>query len=887
MRRVPGSQGPRVPGGFIERLAAACVPAGEREFVLGDLEEQAARRLREAGRVRARLWVVRQVAALAWHRATGWRHRGAVTSRKGDSLMRQILQDLRHATRLLVRQPSYALVAILSLALAIGANGLVYGLVDSLVLNPFAFPDPDRLVSVGSAFPRLNEPEGFIEQHSPAEVADVRRAATLRNLTAFDIGNRAVSNGTQADRVLTALLMDDPFPALGRPPALGRGFTAAELAPGGPPVAIISHRVWRDLYGADPAIVGRVVPVNSEPRQIVGVMDAGTSLLGTDLWVPWGLDPGQVPRNRRQFTMVARLAPDATLAEANAELRAIAGRVTSDFAGAFPEYQGWRLRVVPWAEAVTGQARGLVGLLLVAGAFVLLVACANLSSLMLARLSARRREIAVRYALGAGGWQVTRLLLVESLILAATAGALGIALARVTMSAIPSLLPRQVLSAISAPSMNLRAIAYSLAVALGAALLTTLMPAWQARRAHPQAALREAATGGPGGRQRLRRALVVAELTLAVVLLVGAGQMLSSFARLQRADPGFRMDGVATMRLTLAWERYGQDDAATRFFDALVDRIGALPGVTAAAAAAQFPPAESFRTRFRVAGVPAEGEAIPTAFVNPITPDYFDVLGIPLRHGRGLTAADRAGAPEVAVVNEAFMRRYLDGRPEGRLLVGNGETPVEIVGVVADARNASLLRPAEPEIFGTIDQVGQSNQYFLLVRTTGAPGAIVGSVRRVLAEMDPDQPLYLVQSMEDAVAGVLFPQRVALVLVGVFAIGAVVISAIGVYGVVAFYVASRRREIGIRMALGATARGVTRLVVGHTAWLLVTGAGLGLAGGVAAARAAGALLYESPAVDPLAIAGVAGVLLVVGLLASWLPARRAMHLDPARVLRND
>lgn len=868
-------------------LASGMAVGREREFVLGDIDEAFTDRAGRHGRHAATRWYWRQVTGLAVRRLARRRAARPAVRHKGDSIMRATLQDLGYAVRLLSRQPSYAAVAILSLALAIGANGLVYGLVDTMVLNPFQFPEPDRLVSIGSAFPKLNQPEGFIEQHSTLEVEDFRRAETLRPFASFDIGNRAISNGNQAERLLTALVLDDPLPALGRPAHLGRGFTADELAPGGPPVAIVSHRIWRGLFSSDAGIVGRVVQVNSEPRTVVGVMDSGTSLLGTDMWIPWGGDPLLVPRNRRQFTVVARLAPGRTLDDANAELRTIAGRTTTEHAARFPEYEGWRLRAVPWAEAVTGQARGFVGLLLGAGVLVLLVACANLSSLMLARLSGRRREIAVRYALGAGGWQVTRLLLFESLLLASAAGVLGAVVAYVAMGPLSALMPDRVVSALTTPAINTRALLYCAAAAIAAALITTLVPAWQARRADTHQALRESGAGAGGGRQRLRRTLVVAELALAVVLLIGAGQMLVSFARVQQSDAGFDMQGVATMRLTLAAERYGQADLSNRFFNELVNRVAALPGVTAAAAASQFPPAENFRIQFTVVGREISAETIPTAFVNTITPGYFEVLGIPLRHGRLLGPGDRDGAPMAALVNEAFVRRFLDGRPEGRLLVGRNQDPVEIVGVVGDARNRSMLRPADPEMFATIDQVGGSNQYFVLARTTGDPDLVVAPIRKVLSELDPDQPLYAIQSMETAVAGALFPQRVSLVLVGVFAVGAMLVAALGVYGVVAFFVASRTREIGIRVALGATAGRITRVIVGQTMWLLVAGAVLGVAGGAYVASLASRLLYESPAVDVSAVAGVLGVLVFVGLLASWFPSRRAHRVDPIRALRID
>jgi putative ABC transport system permease protein len=762
-------------------------------------------------------------------------------------------------------------------------------MVDSIVLQPFALPDPQRLVSVGSTFPKLDGDEGFIEQHSTLEIEDLRAARSLVNVTAFDIGNRAISNGTTAIRALTALVIDDPLPALGFRAKLGRGFTAAELAPGGPSVVMLSHRLWMSMFGGDAGIVGRTVRVNSVPREVIGVADERAMLLGTDLWIPWGANPIAQPRNQRQFTVIARLAANASIGDANAELAAIAGRTIATYQKQFPEYEGWRLRAVPWAEAVTGQARGPANILLIAGLAVMLIASANLVNLMLVRLSARRREIAVRYALGAGRWQVTRLMLIESALIAFAACALGLVLASMALGPMTAFLPVQVTALGVTPAINLRVVLYCAAFAVASALLVALVPAWQARGASSQPSLRDG-TAGAGSKQRLRQTLVVVELTLAIVLLVGAGQMLASFARLQRTDPGFDMTRIATMRLTLAWERYGQNDAATTFFEELVDRIDALPDVTAVAATTQFPPQEVFTQPFRVVSDVASGGAPTLASANAtvVTPGYFDVIGLKATRGRLLTRADRAGAPLAVVVNEAFVRKFLDGEPEGRLRIGPTDRSVEaeIVGVVNDARNNSMLKDAQPEMFMTVAQAGNgSNQYFLIARTAGDPASATGSIRQTLAAMDSDQPLYMVQSMEEAVAGSLFAQRVSLLLVGVFAVGSLVIAGVGVFGIVSYWVATRSKEIGIRMALGATGREVARLIVGQATTLLGVAAVLGLAGGVLLARAVGTLLYDSARVDPIAIAGVVVLLVGVGLAASYWPSRRAVRVDPVKVLR--
>jgi predicted permease len=521
-------------------------------------------------------------------------------------------------------------------------------------------------------------------------------------------------------------------------------------------------------------------------------------------------------------------------------------------------------------------------MLLAAGLLVMLIACANLTGLMLARLNARRREIAVRYALGAGGWQVLRLLLAESLTIAAAATALGLALADVGLRLTPSLLPTFVVNLGPVAAVDLRVVAYCAAIALAAAAFTAVLPAWQARRTAPQQSLRDGGTS-TRARQRTRSVLVVAELALAVVLILGAGLLLRSYARIQQVDPGFDPSNLLTMRVTVAQETYDAD-GTRRFFQELTDRLRALPDVNASAATSQLPPQLSFFTQFRVDGAPRETETLPSAGITSVTPGLFEVWGVEIRSGRDLGTTDRAGAPSVAVVNEAFTRRFLDGRQTARIIVGDNRT-IDVVGVVADVRNDTLLRPARPEIFVPHAQSGLNNQLFLAIRTRTDPMAVLPSVRQTLADLDPDQPPYIIQTMEEAMASSVSQQRVSLAVVGVFAVVALLVAGIGVYGVVAYWVSARSREIGIRLALGATKRQVARLVVGQTTRLVAIGAVLGLAGGIVAGRAAESLLFETRATDPLALAAVAALLALVGTVAAWLPSRRATRTDPVAVLR--
>ncbi len=867
-------------------LAEWATPPALREHVLGDLNEQFQIKTTQLGAPAAGRWFWRQALASVWH----WPIRSVTTlpsTPLQESSMSALLHDARFAARQLLRHPSYLAAGVLSLTLAIAANGVVFGLVNGLILNPFNYPESSTLVSIGSAFPTLGRDRNFIEQHSPPDVDDFAAIPVIERLGAFDLGNRVLSDGEMSERLFTALVLRDPIPALGQPMTLGRGFTAEELAPGGPEVAILSHRIWVRAFGADPAIIGKTVRVTSTPTTVVGVLGAGSPLLGTDLWIPWGGDPSLMPRNNRPFTVVARLTPGASIADVDTALATISARARTTVAPEYPEYEDWRLSAAPWSEAVTGDQSLAAGLLLAVGVVVLLVACVNIASLLMARLTSRQRELAVRRALGASAWRISRLLVMESLIVAAIAAVMGIVLTRAALLALPGLLPEPIARIGFEFSMNTAAVVYCLLAGLVATGLTVAVPAWQTRGA-AAASLADTsrAVAGPG-RQYWRRALIVTELALAVTLLVTAGLFVRSYGNIARIDPGFDPSGVLTMRLTIDPRVYPGDEAAA-FFSDLTSRLAAIPGVTAAAAVNQMPTTARFDTTFSVEGQPTAGDVLPNALLTIGSPNLFDMWRTPLRSGRGLTDADGANAPPVAVVNEAFSRRYLDGASGGHLRVGPGQTLVEVVGVVANVSNQSLIGPVRPEIYATMEQAGQgNNQYYLMVRSAGDPAAPLPAIRGTLAEMDPDQPLYYIQTMDEVMATGVFPQRLAMLLVGVFALGAIGLAIVGVYGLISNWVASRRQEIGIRLALGGNSLQVAGLVVGQAARLIATGSIIGLAGGIAVGSAASSLLFATPPADPWTLATVVVLLGLAGLLAAVLPARRAMVVDPIEVLRSE
>jgi predicted permease len=801
--------------------------------------------------------------------------------------MDTVFQDIRYALRSFARRPGFTAV---SLALGIGGNSVIYGLVDGFVLRPFPYPDPDRLISVGVSFPKVSSDVGYVEVLSLAEYADIRTATSFAATAAFDLGNRTISDGQVAERVFTGLLMDDLFPVIGMKPALGRGFTRDEMAPNAPPVAIISHRLWQTRFGSAPSIVNRAIRIGGMSATVVGVMPQGLLLIGTDLWIPWGGDPSRVPRNVRQFSVLARLAPGVTLTQANTELATIAGRVEQTEKAAFKEYEGWRLAATPWAAALMKDLRPAAFLLLGAVGLVLLIACANLTNLMLARSTSRARELAVRLALGAARWRLVRHLLTESILLALAGGVAGVFIAHIGLKGAGALIPSQLESLDLQAGLNVRVLVWSLGLTLAAGVLVGVLPGLHATRTDPHESLKADGRGGAGRTgSRARAVLVVAEIALSVVLLLGAGLLMRSFLNVHAVESGYEPRGVLTMRLTLPRERY-PGEAANAFFDRLLERLAAVPGVRSVAAASQYPPMATFDTQFAVERQQAPEGTIPTALITVTTPGLFDALRVPLRSGRIFSATDRLDTPPVVMVNQAFASRYFAGVDAigQRLAIGSpkpGRPWATVVGVVADYRNGGATRAIRPEIYMPVRQQNVWNQLFVLVRGEGAPAALLPSVRRAIREIDPEQPIYAVQTLEEAVAQSSFQQRIAALLLSIFAGVALVMAAVGIFGVMSYSVSARTQEMGVRLAFGAQRRDVVWLVISHVLKLAGVGLIIGVALLLAGRQAIAGLLFGVEAADATTIVSVTLVLALVAVIAAWVPAFRASRVDPIEALR--
>ncbi|NKB89009.1 MAG: FtsX-like permease family protein [Acidobacteria bacterium] len=808
-----------------------------------------------------------------------------------------LLQDVRYGIRTLWHRPWFSLAVIATLALGIGANTLIYSTVDAVILNPFDMPDPDQVVMIGTEYPRLAQPLQFFEVLSGPEYTDiVDGASTLSHAAGFDLGNRQVMGGDVPQNVFTAFWWIDPLPTLALQPVVGRSFNTAEIAER-EPVAMLSERVWLNRFAGDEDVVGTTIRIDDDPYTLIGVFPNEANIYGTDLWMPMYFPAAELPRGqRRQFNAIGRLDDDVSLADLNAELEGIARRTELEFGDELPEYSGWRIRALTYTDAQVSTMKPAGVILLGAVGFVLLLVCANVASLLLSRSASRQREISVRIALGAGRLRVLRQLMSESLVLAVVGASLGIVFAWFGLEWLQANVPSNLLPTTRGLSINSNVLGYTAIITVASAILFGLAPALHATRVDLQRTLGSGVAGGGGARKLLHSVFVAVEVALALVLLTGASLFMTSLWRLQQVDLGFAPDNVLTMRLTLPWSKY-EGDGIAEFFNELIERSEAIPGVTSAAAVSQRPP-NGFSTRqFSLPGTVVENDSeLPNALLTIASHTYFDTLGVPITRGRAFNQLDRGGATLVAVINETFAQRHLERSGEEvigqRIKLGRMEDPelpwLEVVGVVDDMRNGGLQNATQPEIFVSLDQVGGVfNQLFMVIRTDRSPLAALPAVREAVAGMDPDQPIYAIGTMRDVMMSGFAIEAFAMVLLAAFGVTALILAASGIFGVVAYGVSQRSREIGVRMALGAGGTQVRQLIVRQAALPIGIGALVGLGMSIALGVAATGFLSEVGSFEPLALIGVGTVLTLVALSASYLPARRASRVDPVRALRAD
>ncbi len=819
----------------------------------------------------------------------------AVRDRRRLPFFETAWRDLRFAARSLAKNPGFAAVTIATLALGIGANTAIFTVVHAVLLERLPFHEPGRLVAVWE--------ENFQRPGRKNVVAPFNylrwqeRDTPFASMAAFYDYRVNLTGEGPPEQLVAGFVMPGFFTTLGVAPMLGRAFTPDEGPDGKDQVVMLGHGLWQRRFGGDPAIVGKTIRLDGKPVSVIGVMPPRFGLFlktGTlagrpaELWAPMAFTEKGAQRSGRYASAIARLKPGETLESARTRMSAIASALAAEF----PDRDaGWSVQLIPLHAEVAGELRTTLLVLSGAVGFVLLIACANVAGLLLARGTSRVREMAVRTALGAGRGRILSQLLTENLLLALLGGALGLLLARWGVALLVALSPAD-LTGLALVKLSPSVLAFTFVLSVLTAVVSGLVPALAGSRSDVQESLKDGArTGGPGVRTRtLRKAFVVSEVALAVVLLVSAGLMLKSLDALGRVDPGFERESVLTGRVALTDDRYNEDPVAMRFFAEAVEQAGRLPGVREAGVVSFLPfTGLAAATDFTIVGrpVPPPSEELTTE-VRVCDNGYFRAMRIPLSRGRVFTDREMREKSDVVLVSDAFARLYFSGEdPIGQKLVVDmmeDPPPTEIIGVVGDVKHAGLAAEARPMVYWPHPQLVYGAMT-LVLRTDSDPGAVAPMLVRTVQELDKDQPVSDLRTMEQWIGASLARERFASMLLLLFAGLALVLAAIGIYGVMSYVVGQRTTEMGIRAALGASAGDIRRLILRDGARLLLAGLTIGAPLALAGSRALKSLLYETPGADPVTFAVVLGVLAAAALLASYLPARRAAQVAPAEALR--
>ncbi|NOT07292.1 MAG: ABC transporter permease [Gemmatimonadales bacterium] len=803
-----------------------------------------------------------------------------------------VMRDLKYGVRALLRNPGFATAAMVALALGIGASVAIFSVVNGVLLRPLPYAEPERLVVV------LHHGTDPV---SPANFADWRRLnSTFERMGAAEYWTPNLTGEEAPESVLALRITGDVLPLLGVRPALGRLFLPEEEDPGRDRAVVLSDGLWHRRFAGDSGVVGRTVALNGEPYTVVGVMPAGFGFApfwatGAELWAPLALAPRANSRGGNSLRVFARLRAGTTLEAARSDIAGITARLDREFPGSNTD-----VRIIPLTERVVGNIRPILLVLFGAVGFVLLIACANVAHMLLARAAARQKEVSVRTALGASRARIVRQLLVEGLLLSLGGGAIGLLLAWVAVRGLvafgPASIPR-----LDSISLDWTVAAFTLAVSLATGVAFGLAPVWHATRTDLSAALRDRGPAGGGARHhRLRGVLVGSEFALALVLLVGAGLMVRTMAALQRVDPGFRAEGVLSAVVSLAGAPSAAPERRGPFYDELVRQVAALPGVTAASGINHLPIAgDHWGMPFVPEGKPRPrpGEA-PTATYRVVMPEYFATMGIPVLRGRDVTAADRLDGPPVVVINQRLAELHWPGEdPIGKRLTlgegGDGAVWHTVVGVVKNTVRSEWAAPAGEEVFLPLSQNqsllrgsrAHESYLTLVLRTSGDPAEMAPAVRQMVRSLDRQALVRGVETMAAVVARANAGPRFYLAVFSSFAAIALVLAAVGIYGVMSYAVSLRRLEIGIRLALGADRRDIERMVVGQGMRVAAIGGAVGLLAAFGLTRFMGRLLYGVGVADALTFSAVALALAVVAFGACYLPARRATGIDPLRAIR--
>ena len=798
-----------------------------------------------------------------------------------------MIKDILYALRVLLKRPGFLLIAVATLALGSGATTAMFTVVNSVLLRPLQFPEPDRIVLFDGINPRLGINESNM---SIPDIVDwQQQSKSFAQIAGFFYGNTFLATGDETERVRTSAVSADFFPLFRVSPVAGRSLQAGDEQTGSQPVAVISYALWQRRFGGASDVLNRQITLNGKSTTIAGIMPAGFSYpVDTELWVPFPLKAEGEPRDNRFVNVVTRLKPGVTIAQAQAEMDTINQRLAQSYQ---ITNSGWTVRLTELREKLVGELRPSLLMLFGAVAFVLLIACANVANLLLARAAYRQKEIAVRTALGASRWRIVRQLLTESVLLAIVSGALGLAV---------SVWLVKLLIAISPPNsprfdeirINWQVFAFGFAVMVLAGVLFGLAPALQTSRGNFNETLKESGRSGGSGatRNRIGSLLIVSEVALSFVLLAGAGLLIKSFMHLREVSPGFAPDNVLAARVTLPVGKYKDDEQRAQIYPQVLDRVKNVPGVQSVGGVLSLPMGgDNFnlgRAVLLEGKAPVPEESV-DAMYSVVTPDYFKTLQIPLQQGRTFTDHDDAQSAKVVIVNEKMARQLWPGEsPIGRRfsIWRDEKFSREVVGVVGDTKR-SLDKDAELQVYVPYAQDATWGSLSLVVRTSGEPTAFAGALREAVRSVDKGITTYNVRTMNDVISVSAAMRRVPMQLMTAFAAVAMLLAMLGIYGITSYYVTQRTHEIGVRMALGAQIVDVLKLILRRAMLLAVIGVGAGLVGAFVLMRYLTALLFGVKPFDVLTFVAVGLGLIFVALIACLLPARRASRVDPLVALR--
>ena len=804
--------------------------------------------------------------------------------------MRKLIQDLRYAMRTMAKKPGFTLIAVMTLALGIGSSTAIFTVVDAAVIRGLPYRSPESLYHM---WERTPQKEFDQREFSYPDYQDYLQNKVC-DIAAYTGGGTILNSNGESERVFAPLVTANFFSVLGVDPIKGRTFQKGEDQQGGPKTAVLSYALWQKHFGGNEGIVGQQINLAGDSYTVIGVLPQSFqfAMRPADLWLPYQPTKNQLERRFLHGTnLIARLKPGVSAAQAQAELSIITSRIEQQFKDS---HAGTSLKFIPLQEQVVGQVRPILMTLLAAVGFVLLIACANVASLLLTRSLARQKEVGIRVALGASRWRVIRQLLTESVLLSIVGGVLGLLLAYWGTHALVSLLPANQISALpflQTLTIDARMLGFSFGLSVLTGIVFGLAPALQSSRLELSGVLKEGGrqTSG-GGSHRLRSGLVMTEIALAVVLLVGAGLLLKSLVRLLKTDPGFNPQNVLTMTIVLPAAKYTEANSQINFQDQLREHVQALPGVTGAGTVNILPLQPGNTTRVYVDGdpIPPPGQEL-EANIRTVSDNYFQTLGIPLISGRAFDSRDKVEAPQVVIIGKTMADRMFAGRdPIGRRFKYPGveAPPINIVGVVGDVKITGLDQETKPVVYYPFRQ-NSSTFANLVVRTSAEPTALAASIRNEIRNLEPAAAIFNVQAMPELIASspAAFMRRFPATLIGVFAGLALLLSSIGIYGVVSYSVSQQTHYIGVRMALGARASDILKLILKQGLIIALAGIAIGSLGAYILMRLLQSLLFEVSANDASTYAVVAGALFLIALLACYLPARRATKVDPLVALR--